>query len=51
MEGRDTFLKYGGREFHRIDCVNASPGFIASIGEICLENLAGWGNKILAKAA
>jgi protoporphyrin/coproporphyrin ferrochelatase len=59
MEGRDTFLKYGGGEFHRIECVNASPGFISSIGEICLENLAGWrnhdsersGDKVLAQAA
>jgi ferrochelatase len=42
MEGRDIFLKYGGREFHRIDCVNTSPRFIDSIGEICLGNLAGW---------
>jgi ferrochelatase len=42
LEGRDIFIKYGGREFHRIDCVNATPSFIDSIGEICLENLAGW---------
>ena len=59
MEGRDIFLKYGGRDFHRIDCVNASPSFIDSIGEICLENLAGWrdlgaqtrGHKDFSKAA
>jgi ferrochelatase len=42
MEGRDIFLKWGGTEFHRIDCVNDSDVFIDALGELALSNLQGW---------
>jgi protoporphyrin/coproporphyrin ferrochelatase len=42
MEGRDIFLDFGGKEFHRIDCLNEAPAFIDLLGELALENLVGW---------
>jgi protoporphyrin/coproporphyrin ferrochelatase len=42
MEARDIFVEYGGKEFHRIECVNELPAFIDMLGEIALEHLAGW---------
>jgi ferrochelatase len=42
MEGRDAFVKAGGKDYHRIPCVNASPVFIDALGELALTNLAGW---------
>jgi ferrochelatase len=42
IEGRDTFLEFGGTEFHRIDCLNEALAFIDMLGEIALENLVGW---------
>jgi ferrochelatase len=45
IEGRDIFLEFGGMEFHRIDCLNEAPAFIDMLGEIALDNLAGWSNE------
>jgi ferrochelatase len=42
MEVRDAFLHAGGKEFHRIACLNASPAWIAALGEIVAQNLQGW---------
>jgi ferrochelatase len=42
MEVRDEFLHAGGKEFHRIPCVNASQAWIAALGEIVAQNLQGW---------
>ncbi|KAA1006273.1 ferrochelatase [Paraburkholderia panacisoli] len=42
MEVRDEFLHAGGKEFHRIACVNASQPWIAALGEIVAQNLQGW---------
>ena len=42
MEVRDEFLQAGGKEFHRIPCVNASQPWIAALGEIVAQNLQGW---------
>ena len=33
MEVRDEFLHGGGKEFHRIPCLNAAPAWIAALGE------------------
>ncbi|MGE8158806.1 ferrochelatase [Paraburkholderia sp. NPDC080076] len=46
VEGRDTFLKWGGREFHRIDCVNASAPFIDALGELTLDQLKHWSGVV-----
>jgi protoporphyrin/coproporphyrin ferrochelatase len=42
IEGRDTFVEFGGKEFHRIDCLNEAPAFIDMLGEMALDNLSGW---------
>jgi ferrochelatase len=42
MEGRETFLAAGGREFHYIPALNEHPRWIEALGEIALENLGGW---------
>ena len=42
IEVRDAFLGAGGQVFHRIPCLNASPAFIAALGEIVAEQLQGW---------
>ncbi|WP_144110132.1 ferrochelatase [Paraburkholderia sp. BCC1886] len=42
MEVRDEFLHAGGKEFHRIACLNASPVWLAALGEIVAQNLQGW---------
>ncbi len=42
MEGRETFLAAGGREFHYIPALNEHPRWIDALGEIALENLGGW---------
>jgi protoporphyrin/coproporphyrin ferrochelatase len=42
IEVRDEFLKAGGKQFHRIPCVNASPAWIKALGEIVAQHLQGW---------
>ncbi len=42
MEGRQTFLAAGGREFHYIPALNTHPQWIAALGHIALDNLGGW---------
>lgn len=42
MEVRDEFVRAGGKDFHRIPCLNASPAWIAALGEIVAQNLQGW---------
>jgi ferrochelatase len=39
---RDEFLAHGGVEFHRIDCVNADPVWIAALAELVRRHLRGW---------
>jgi ferrochelatase len=42
FEVRDEFLHAGGKEFHRIACLNASQAWIAALGEIVAQQLQGW---------
>jgi protoporphyrin/coproporphyrin ferrochelatase len=42
IEVRDEFLHAGGKEFHRIPCLNASPAWIKALGEIVAQHLQGW---------
>ena len=42
MEGRTQFLAAGGKEFHYIPALNEHPQWIAALGQIALDNLAGW---------
>jgi len=42
MEGRETFLMAGGKDFHYIPTLNEHPRWIAALGQIALDNLTGW---------
>ena len=42
IEGRDAFMRAGGKEFQRIACVNASPAWVTALGEIVAQHLQGW---------
>ena len=39
MEGRDTFLKAGGKEFHYIPTTNDTPAWMTALTQITMENL------------
>jgi protoporphyrin/coproporphyrin ferrochelatase len=42
MEVRHAFLAAGGKEFHYISCLNDDPAWIAALGAIAEQHLAGW---------
>lgn len=42
IEGKATFLKAGGREFHPIPCLNERDDWIRALGDIVVNNLVGW---------
>ncbi len=42
IEGRDTFVKAGGREFHVIPCLNDHPAWIAALADLVMTHLQGW---------
>ncbi len=42
IEGRDTFLRAGGREFHAIPCLNEHPAWIAALADLAWRQLQGW---------
>lgn len=42
IEGRQTFVAAGGREFHAIPCLNDHPLWIAALTDLVLRNLQGW---------
>jgi ferrochelatase len=42
MEVRHDFETAGGKEFHYIPCLNASPAWIAGMAEIAEQHLIGW---------
>ena len=42
IEGKQTFLQAGGREFHTIACLNDQPAWIAALADIAREHLHGW---------
>ena len=42
IECRHVFLTAGGKTFHYIPCLNDSPDWIATLGAICQQHLAGW---------
>lgn len=51
IEGRDSFLTSGGKEFNYIPALNEHPGWIAALGQIALENLGGWVSATFDKEA
>lgn len=42
QEAREAFLHAGGEQFGYIPCLNDSPGWVAALGHIARDNLAGW---------
>jgi ferrochelatase len=42
MEVRHDFISNGGKDFHYIPCLNASPSWIRGLAEIAEQHLIGW---------
>ncbi len=42
QEGRDEFLRAGGKAFHYIPCPNDSPAFISALADLAQAHCAGW---------
>ena len=42
IEGRDTFVKAGGKDFHYIPTTNDTPPWMTALSIIAIENLEGW---------
>jgi ferrochelatase len=42
MEGKATFMKTGGKEFHAIPCLNERPEWVRAMRTLVMENLQGW---------
>ena len=42
IEGRDLFVKVGGKAFHAIPCLNEHPLWIAALADLVLRHLQGW---------
>jgi protoporphyrin/coproporphyrin ferrochelatase len=45
IEGKVSFLKSGGKEFHFIPCLNKRPDWVAALSQIVLDNLGSWVSK------
>ena len=42
IEGRQSFLRAGGRDFHVLPCLNEHPLWIAALADLVQRNLQGW---------
>ncbi len=42
MEGRDTFLEAGGKDYRYIGCLNDSPAFVSALADLVQTHTAGW---------
>lgn len=42
IEGRNTFLAAGGKEFHAIACLNDSPAWIDALAKLAIRHMQGW---------
>jgi ferrochelatase len=42
IEGRDSFIAAGGKEYRYIPCLNGAPPFIAALADLCALHLQGW---------
>jgi protoporphyrin/coproporphyrin ferrochelatase len=42
MEGKETFLHAGGKEFNYIPCLNGRADWVAALHDLTLTHLAGW---------
>jgi ferrochelatase len=51
QEAREAFLHAGGRDFHYIPCLNDSEAWIAALGRLSEQHLAGWPTRAAPDAA
>ena len=42
IEGKESFIRAGGQDFHYSACLNDSPEWIAALAQIVLEHMGGW---------
>ena len=42
IEGREAFLKSGGKALHAIPCLNEHPAWIAALADLAWRHLQGW---------
>jgi ferrochelatase len=42
IEGRQTFLSAGGKEFRYIPCLNDTPPLVRALSDIALHHMQGW---------
>lgn len=50
MECRDAFLAHGGKEFRYIPCLNDETEWIAALGQLAQQHLAGWPTQVVPDA-
>ena len=51
LEGKSTFLRSGGQDFHYIPCLNERDDWLKALTDIVLDNLHGWTESIPAAEA
>ena len=49
QEGRDDFLKAGGKEYHYIPALNEDDAWIKALADLAEQHLAGWPTKAVAE--
>lgn len=42
IEGKQEFLKHGGKEFHYIPCLNQQDAWIKALADLAQQHLQGW---------
>jgi ferrochelatase len=42
MEGRESFLHAGGKDFRYIPCLNDHPAFVGALASLAQQNFGGW---------
>lgn len=42
IEGKQEFLKHGGKEFHYIPCLNEEDAWIKALADLAQQHLQGW---------
>ena len=48
QEGRDDFLRAGGREYHYIPALNEDDAWIEALADLAEQHLAGWPTRTVA---
>lgn len=46
IEGKATFLKAGGKEFHAVPCLNERNDWLHALTDIVVRNLLGWDHRV-----